>query len=537
MKNLQTWLFAAFAAVQAGMCALADNPFLPLWEFIPDGEPYVFDDPDNPGKQRVYLYGSHDVLRDRYCGRDQVVWSAPVEDLNNWRFDGVIFRSIYDAKGRRLEKDGVGDILYAPDIAVRTTKKGRKIYYLYPNNQAKGRETMVAWSLRPDGPFKVCNWDPDDPKKTVGCFGFDPAVFVDDDGRVYGYWGFERSFAAEIDPKTMASVKSGTEIVQDMVSNRRSRLPFGFFEASSIRKIKDKYVFIYSRWTANGEFGLWGSNYTLGYAYSDKPLGPWTYGGTIIDARGRETLPDGRTIATATPTGNTHGSICEINGQWYVFYHRQCGLDEFSRQAMVAPITVEVEEGPGGKVKISEAEHTSEGFATLGLDPFAHHQAGIACVFTGPKPAVLRYPDIIYYGPYPKPHYVDAYGQKPNPYDLRVNRCNLAHCTDGSTAGYKYFNFDKTHGRDGLKLLMYLIPQGVDATVTIWVGRPNSEEGGVKIGSFELSSSMGDTSREIVVDVPGLSRIEGRKALYFTFSADVKDQSICELEGFRFTAK
>ena len=29
------------------------NPYLPLWEHIPDGEPYVFDDPDNPGKKRV----------------------------------------------------------------------------------------------------------------------------------------------------------------------------------------------------------------------------------------------------------------------------------------------------------------------------------------------------------------------------------------------------------------------------------------------------------------------------------------------------
>jgi len=66
------------------------NPFLPLWEHIPDGEPYVFEDPDNPGKQRVYIYGSHDDLVSAYCGRDQVVWSAPVEDLTQWRYDGVI---------------------------------------------------------------------------------------------------------------------------------------------------------------------------------------------------------------------------------------------------------------------------------------------------------------------------------------------------------------------------------------------------------------------------------------------------------------
>ena len=50
------------------------NPYLPLWEHIPDGEPYVFEDPDNPGKQRVYIYGSHDNLKTEYCGRDQVVW-------------------------------------------------------------------------------------------------------------------------------------------------------------------------------------------------------------------------------------------------------------------------------------------------------------------------------------------------------------------------------------------------------------------------------------------------------------------------------
>ena len=92
----------AVAVVFAGMAAFGVNPFLPLWEFIPDGEPYVFDDPDAPGKQRVYLYGSHDVRLTEYCGHDQVVWSAPVEDLSKWRFDGVIFRSLTDAQGRPL---------------------------------------------------------------------------------------------------------------------------------------------------------------------------------------------------------------------------------------------------------------------------------------------------------------------------------------------------------------------------------------------------------------------------------------------------
>lgn len=85
---------------------MARNPYLPLWEHIPDGEPYVFEDPDRPGHERVYIYGSHDSSRTEYCGREQVVWSAPVENLNDWRYDGIIFRSDVDRDGNLLRPDG-----------------------------------------------------------------------------------------------------------------------------------------------------------------------------------------------------------------------------------------------------------------------------------------------------------------------------------------------------------------------------------------------------------------------------------------------
>ena len=185
---------AALMVMAAGVSAA--NPFLPLWEYIPDGEPYVFEDPDKPGAYRVYVYGSHDMLLSEYCGRDQVVWSAPVDDLKSWRFDGVIFESKLDRDGNPLHADGRGDVLYAPDVALRVMPDGSKRYYLYPNNQEGGRKTMVAVSDRPDGPFRVVNWSKEDAKQTDGVLDFDPAVFVDDDGRVYGYWGFERSYAA-----------------------------------------------------------------------------------------------------------------------------------------------------------------------------------------------------------------------------------------------------------------------------------------------------------------------------------------------------
>lgn len=513
--------------------AYAANPFLPLWEFIPDGEPYVFDDPDNPGRQRVYLYGSHDNQVSSYCGRDQVVWSAPVENLNDWRFDGVIFRSERDAAGRVLNRQGPGDVLFAPDIAVKTGADGRKTYYLYPNNQGGGRKTMVAKSDRPDGPFEVCNWDPAKPGATKGVLEFDPGVFVDEDGRVYAYWGFRKSFGAELDPATMASVKPGTEIVTNMVSSLDQPGVFRFFEASSIRKIKDKYVFIYSRWTADGEFGLGGTNYTLAYAYSDKPLGPWTYGGTLIDGRGREKAPDGSTRVTACPGGNTHGSLCEINGRWYVFYHRQSGTNEYSRQAMVAPVEVSVEEGPGGKVAISEGEYTSEGFETDGLDPLVRHAAGIASHYTGPVPAWTAYPNVCYPGPWMKTFHDASYGWK-NPRDPAIDRAYVAHVVSGSQVGYKYFNFDKTFGREGLRLALTHEPAAIGGTLEVWLDRPVAAEGGTRLASYVLPANRPGRTVTDLVEVPALATVKGRHALYFTFTSSVKDQSLTELHEFRF---
>jgi len=69
----------------------AGNTYLPLWEHLPDGEPRVFEDPDKPGKFRIYIIGSHDVRFKSYCGPDIRAWSAPVEDLSSWRDEGPIF--------------------------------------------------------------------------------------------------------------------------------------------------------------------------------------------------------------------------------------------------------------------------------------------------------------------------------------------------------------------------------------------------------------------------------------------------------------
>ena len=94
----------------------AFNPYLPSWEYIPDGEPHVFGD-------RVYVYGSHDRFNGfAYCLNDYVCYSAPADDLGNWRYEGVIYEKTSDP----VNRDG-SMCLYAPD-AVRGAD-GR--YYLY----------------------------------------------------------------------------------------------------------------------------------------------------------------------------------------------------------------------------------------------------------------------------------------------------------------------------------------------------------------------------------------------------------------------
>lgn len=531
-KLLLSLLFIGFSVLSVS----AQNPFLPLWEYIPDGEPYIFEDPDCPGEYRVYVYGSHDSLIKEYCGLEQVVWSAPVNDLSNWRYDGIIFKNTLDANGKLLNPNGQGDLLYAPDIALKVNKNGVKEYYLYPNIQGEERAGLIAKSNRPDGPYVACNYSKTNPRGTDGILRFDPAVFIDDDGRVYGYWGFEQSFGAELDPETMSTIKPGTSIVKDMVSNYHQDGVFRFFEASSMRKIKDKYVFIYSRWSGEGEFGLPTTNYTLAYAYSDNPLGPFTYGGTIIDGRGRDTDENGNVIYTAHKTGNTHGSICEINGQWWVFYHRQTGLDEFSRQAMVAPIKVEVETGKGGKVIISEGEYTSEGFQIQGLNPLVRTAAGIACYYTHPKGMGQEYPKFMPNGSYIEASRID-WKSFVGPYNLKQPLCPVVNNTDGSVVGYKYFNIDSLKNANDVAIRMNIIQEGIPGTLTVLIGGPSVKKGGKVVGEYTFVQSATPPSREITIPLFGMNQFKGKQPLFFRFSSPIKNKSICKIYDFIFEKK
>ena len=80
------------------------NPFLPLNEYIPDGEPHIFDG-------RVYLYGSHDEEGGyTFCMNDYTAWSAPVDDLSDWRCEGIIYSAKQDPDYENRH------FMYAPDV-------------------------------------------------------------------------------------------------------------------------------------------------------------------------------------------------------------------------------------------------------------------------------------------------------------------------------------------------------------------------------------------------------------------------------------
>ena len=169
--------------------------------------------------------------------------------------------------------------------------------------------------------------------------------------------------------------------------------------------------------------------------------------------------------------------------------------------------------------------------------PFARQAAGIACYYTGSADAKRSSPSLVLSGHYNRPDYCELYRQQRKHWDPRFIRCEVVHITSGSVVGYKYFNFDRTSGRKGLKLELNLVPQGLDGAVEVWAKRPNAAEGGVKVGSFRVSADWPDSMRKVEVDVAPLAGVKGKAALFFTFESPVRDHSICELYDFRFRAE
>ena len=469
------------------------NPYMPLWEHVPDGEPRVF---EHNGEKRVYVYGSHDIERREYCGRNYVVWSAPVTDLTDWTCHGVSYETHYDS------------ILYAPDVV----KKG-DTYYLYAAEK-RGGLIVVASAKAPWGPFE-------NPVETK--LGFDPGILVDDDGRVYAYWGgcAAPCYIAELE-EDMATIREGTLVSNPLghstcpwnpADDGHISLIDGFFEASSPRKVLGKYVYIFSRRYEKPvpELGVFEpNNGFLSYRFSDSPFGPFIGGGDI-SFNGGEILRDAEGVGTMTyPWGNNHGSIMEVNGKWYVFYHRQTGVNEFSRQAMLEPVDVAL--GSDGALYIGDirylngepvssrpVEMTSQGAHINGLDAFSWISAGYACHIHGSRQRAYVEP---------------RYEQRD---DISTPVVGI---TSGTTVGFRYLQFGGNAPR----------------TVTAVMNRHRPMKVNVRLDSYRgrVAACLDFSGEENEKTAALTTGVVGKHAVYFEFLSDA-DGEIASFDRFTFT--
>ena len=335
------------------------NPVLPPEYHIADPEAHVMPD------SHVYVYGSWDQSPESYCSREYLVIST--EDMINWTGHGTSFQSsgvpwandpdanrypvtdwdftsptpgllevlsgipvigkmpvklkkmILKAAGKKIDiakATPEQDILYAPDAIC---KEGKYYLYFCLSNFSEG----VAVSDHPEGPF--------DQAKQLRCGGIDPAVFIDDDGQAYYFWGQFRASGAKLS-EDMTELLEET-IVKGVVTEEEH----GFHEGSSIRKRNGIYYFVYPCIKR-------GRPTALAYATASNPLGPYEYKGIIID-----------NTSCDPGSWNIHGSIEEVNGQWYVFYHRSTGNSRYMRRMCVEPIYF----GEDGSIK--EVKMTSQG--------------------------------------------------------------------------------------------------------------------------------------------------------------------------------
>ena len=336
----------------------AKNPLLPLHWYIPDGEAHVFDG-------ELFLYGSCDRTKEHFCSGEYYV--AHTKNFADWDIEGPsyttqevtwggeskmhssvhdvtsfdelpehiknylpesarevpieqIIQAIEQQASQNLPKE---KLLYAPDAI---QKDGKTYLYLSLSDDTEG----VAVADSPTGPFT----DSVQMQTSVthtSIEGIDPAVFVDEDGQGYYYWGQFQAKGARL-TEDMCAIEEGS-VVERLLTEEQHH----FHEGSSMRKRGDTYYYVFAD-TSRGKPTC------LGYATGKSPLGPFTYQGIIIDNK-----------ACDPGSWNNHGSIEEVNGQWYVFYHRSCGNSQHMRRACAEPIFFDE------KGLIQEVKMTSQG--------------------------------------------------------------------------------------------------------------------------------------------------------------------------------
>ncbi len=447
----------------------AVNPYLPSWEYIPDGEPYVFEG-------RVYIYGSHDFYDGHvFCLGDYVCWSAPIDELWNWRYEGVIYKKTQDP----LNTDGKM-CLYAPDVTVGPD--GR--YYLY---YVLDHVSVVSVAVcdTPAGNYEFYGYVHDKDEKRLGERDtdepqFDPGVLTEGKS-TYLFTGF---CGAGDTSRTGSMVTILGEDMLTIEENPKLVVPgceyakgssfelHPFFEASSIRKVNDMYYFIYSSSVMH----------ELCYATSKYPDREFQYGGVVVSNCDLNLDRDKPADLPMAYGANNHGSIVEIAGEWYVFYHRHTKNSWYCRQGCAEKIEIQ-EDGT-----IPQVEITSCGLNGGPLEGKGQYPAYLACHLFMDKPEA----------------YVGAHGVPRIMQDGRDGEevtGYIAEITDSATAGYKYFECENV---TGIKITARGYADGIFEVKTAWNGEVLAEIPVQYTNVWEEYFAK--------VEIPN-----GKQAIYFTY--------------------
>lgn len=271
---------------------------------------------------KIYIYPSHDI--DAGEAFDDLGSHFAMEDYHVISMDSIDSKAVDN--GVALHVDDVPwakQQMWAPDA----NEKDGKFYLFFPAKDYEGIFRIgVAISDSPTGPFKA------EPKAIKGSFSIDPAVFKDDDGAYYmyfgGLWGgqlqrwrtgvfnpdqpesptaflpaddepallplvakmTEDLLAFDETPKALEILDENGDLLLSGDNDRR------FFEAAWLHKHKGKYYFSYST----------GDTHFICYAIGDSPYGPFIYTGRILNP---------------VVGWTSHHSVCEVEGKTYLFYH------------------------------------------------------------------------------------------------------------------------------------------------------------------------------------------------------------------------
>lgn len=390
------------------------NPYLPLSEHIPDGEPHIFDG-------RLYIFGSHDMENgNEFCELDYVAWSAPVSDLSDWRCEGVIYQKSQDPYNSEELP------LYAPDVV-----KGRDgRYYLY--YCVKFQDSInVAVCDKPAGQYEFYGRiHYADGRVMSDNQPYDPSVICTEEGN-FLYFGFApcminiprykgqdlRGGSVVQLEDDMLTVKAGPSVVIPSLSYGKGTSFEGneYFEGPSVRKINGRYYLVYS--SVN--------THQLCYAVSDRPMDGFVYGGVIISSG--DVGYKGRTEKDKLMSvGNNHGGLVEVNGQWYIFYHRHTYINQYNRQGCAERVYFDE------KGNIPQVTVTTSGMNPQPLSGDASYPAVYCCNLTNGHMGALS-----------------SLGRSNKEADFPFITCEngehfITNIKDGCLIGYKFIHLSET---------------------------------------------------------------------------------------------